>query len=98
MSGESTSIRSLSPLFAASLAVLYHRVGILWRPAFRCNVTSRPLVDQRTNAKLGYLVVKTGTTERILPRAVAQRFEVSSSGALIPATEGSRPSSSMICG
>jgi hypothetical protein len=40
-------------------------------------------------ARLGYIVEKTGTTEHILPHAVAQRFEVSSSGVLIPATEGS---------
>jgi hypothetical protein len=33
--------------------------------------------------------VKTGTSERILPHAVPQRFEVSSSGALVPVTEGS---------
>jgi hypothetical protein len=40
-------------------------------------------------AALGYIVEKTGTSERILPHAVAQKFEVSSSRALIPATEGS---------
>jgi hypothetical protein len=39
--------------------------------------------------KLGYVVEKIGESQRILPHAVAQRFEVSSSGALIPATEGS---------
>jgi hypothetical protein len=38
---------------------------------------------------LGYIVEKIGMSERILPHAVAQRFETSSSGALIPATEGS---------
>jgi hypothetical protein len=38
---------------------------------------------------LGYIVEKIGTSERILPHAVAQRFEVSSSGALTPAVEGS---------
>jgi hypothetical protein len=37
-----------------------------------------------------------GTTERILPHAVAQRFETSSSGALIPATEGSTKPVSVI--
>jgi hypothetical protein len=40
-------------------------------------------------ARLGNIVVKTGTSERILPHAVAQRFETSSSDALIAATEGS---------
>ena len=40
-------------------------------------------------AALGYDVVKTGTSERILAHAVAQKFETSSSRALIPATEGS---------
>jgi hypothetical protein len=30
-----------------------------------------------------------GETQRILPHATAQKFEVSSSGAFIPATEGS---------
>jgi hypothetical protein len=39
--------------------------------------------------ELGYIVEKTGTTERIPPHAVAQRFEVSTSGALVPVTEGS---------
>ena len=38
---------------------------------------------------LGYIVEKIGTSERILPHAVAQRFEVSSSGALVAPTEGS---------
>jgi hypothetical protein len=46
-----------------------------------------PLPEQLT--ALGYIVEKTGTTERILPHAVSQKFETSSSGALIPATEGS---------
>jgi hypothetical protein len=40
-------------------------------------------------AALGYIVVKTGESQRILPHAVAQRFEVSSSGALGAPTEGS---------
>jgi hypothetical protein len=40
-------------------------------------------------AARGYDVVKTGTTERILPHAVAQRLETSSSGALVAPTEGS---------
>jgi hypothetical protein len=38
---------------------------------------------------LGYIVEKIGTSQRILPHALAQRFEVSSSGALVPLTEGS---------
>jgi hypothetical protein len=42
-------------------------------------------------AAMGYIVEKTGTSERILAHPVAQRFEVSSSGALVPATEGSTP-------
>jgi hypothetical protein len=46
-----------------------------------------PLPDQLV--AMGYIVEKIGESQRILPHAVAQRFEVSSSGALIPATEGS---------
>jgi hypothetical protein len=47
--------------------------------------------------RLGYIVVKIGTTERILPHAVAQRFEVSSSCALIAPTENStRPTSLVV--
>jgi hypothetical protein len=38
------------------------------------------------NARLGYSVVKIGTSERILPHAVARKSEVSSSGALVPVT------------
>jgi hypothetical protein len=38
--------------------------------------------------RLGYIVEKIGTSEHILPHAVAQEFEVSSSGALVPATNG----------
>jgi hypothetical protein len=40
--------------------------------------------------RLGYIVVKTGESERILPHAVQQRFEMSSSGALIAATRTQR--------
>ena len=36
-----------------------------------------------------YIIAKTGEGERILPNAVAQKFETSSSDALIAATEGS---------
>jgi hypothetical protein len=39
--------------------------------------------------KLGYVVEEIGEGERILPHAVAQKFEISSSGALIAPTEGS---------
>jgi hypothetical protein len=41
---------------------------------------------------MGYVVEKLGTPQRILPHAVPQRFEVSSSGALVPVTEGSTKS------
>jgi hypothetical protein len=37
----------------------------------------------------GYIVEKIGEGERILPYAVAQKFEMSSTGALVPPTEGS---------
>jgi hypothetical protein len=43
------------------------------------------LPDQLT--ALGYIVEKIGTAERSLPHAVAERFETSSSGALIAPTE-----------
>jgi hypothetical protein len=46
-----------------------------------------PLPEQL--AALGYTVTLIGESQRILAHPVAQRFEVSSSGALIPATEGS---------
>ena len=56
-----------------------------------------PLPDQF--AALGYDVMKTGTTEGILAHPVAQRFEVSSSGALVAPTEGStRPVSVVVTG
>jgi hypothetical protein len=45
---------------------------------------------------LGYDVMKTGTSQRILAHAVAQRFEVSSSGALVSPTEGSTKPTSVI--
>jgi hypothetical protein len=38
---------------------------------------------------MGYIVERIGASERILPHAVPQRFEVSSSGALVPVTESS---------
>jgi hypothetical protein len=37
----------------------------------------------------GRIVERTGQTQCSLPRAIAQKFEVSSSGALVAATEGS---------
>ena len=46
-----------------------------------------PLPAQLT--AMGYIVEKIGESQRILPHAVAQRFEVLSSGALVPVTEGS---------
>ncbi|WP_154072342.1 hypothetical protein [Bradyrhizobium erythrophlei] len=46
-----------------------------------------PLPAQLT--AMGYIVEKIGESQRILPHAVVQRFEVSSSGALVAATEGS---------
>jgi hypothetical protein len=39
--------------------------------------------------ELGYLVTRTGETQRILPMAIAQPMTLSSSGALVAATEGS---------
>jgi hypothetical protein len=36
--------------------------------------------------------VKTGESQRVLPHAVVQKFEVSSSGALVPPIEGSTKS------
>jgi hypothetical protein len=45
------------------------------------------LLDQL--AALGYIVEKTGETQRILPHAVRQDMTISSSGALVAATEGS---------
>jgi hypothetical protein len=40
--------------------------------------------------------VPVGMSERILPHAVAQRFEVSSSGALVAPTEGSTKPTSVV--
>jgi hypothetical protein len=53
-----------------------------------------PLPDQL--AALGYIVEWTGETQRILPYAVAQKFETSSSGALVAATEGSTKPTSVV--
>jgi hypothetical protein len=38
---------------------------------------------------MGYIVEWTGEIERILAHAVGEKFEITSSGALVPATEGS---------
>jgi hypothetical protein len=38
---------------------------------------------------IGYEVTEIGQTQRILPHAVTQKFETSSSGALVPVTEHS---------
>jgi hypothetical protein len=46
-----------------------------------------PLPEQLT--ALGYLVTRTGESQRVLPHAVTQKLEMSSSGALIAATESS---------
>jgi hypothetical protein len=53
-----------------------------------------PLPEQL--AALGYIVHKTGEGERILPNAVQQWFEMSSSGALIAATDGSTKPVSLV--
>jgi hypothetical protein len=44
----------------------------------------------------GFIIEKTGESQRILPHAVAQRFETSSSGALVPPTEGSTKPVSLV--
>lgn len=46
-----------------------------------------PLPDQLI--ALGYDVVKTGESQRILPHAIRQKFTVRADGALEPVTEGS---------
>jgi hypothetical protein len=38
---------------------------------------------------MGYIVERTGGTQRILPRAISQDLTITSSGALVAATEGS---------
>ena len=88
MSGESSSIRSVSLRIAA-----YWRCSITRRYSLALGILAQHYVeaiDGTANiARFGNIVMKTGTTERILAYAVAQKFETSSSGALIPATEGS---------
>jgi hypothetical protein len=63
-------------------------VSVPGDPGIRLQVLpGSPLPDQL--AAQGYTVVPTGTTQRILAHAVAQPMTMSSSGALIAATEGS---------
>jgi hypothetical protein len=66
----------------------------------RVNFGSDALVGSPLPAQLtamGYIVERIGTSERILPHVVAQRFEVSSSGALLAPTEASsRPVSLVV--
>jgi hypothetical protein len=38
---------------------------------------------------MGYIVEQTGQTQRILPHVIVEKFETSSSGALVTAVEGS---------
>jgi hypothetical protein len=64
-------------------------VGILWRLGIPVQHYVEAIGGTANIARLGYIVEKIGTTERILPHAVAQRFEVSSSGTLVAPTEGS---------
>jgi hypothetical protein len=40
-------------------------------------------------AALGYIVTRTGETQRVLAHAIAQKFETSSSGAFVAAVENS---------
>ena len=87
MPGESNWIRSFSIRMAVTR---------------RCSITARyslPLgpvqhcveaIDEAASiARIGYIVEKIGESERILAHAVQQRFETSSSGALVAPTEGS---------
>jgi hypothetical protein len=70
-------------------------VSVPGDPEMRLQVLpGSPLPDELR--ELGYIVVPTGTTERILPMAVRQAMTVSSSGALIAATENSTRPVSMV--
>jgi hypothetical protein len=63
----------------------------------RCAATrsvGSPLPEQLT--ALGYIVTPTGTSQCVLPHAVAQKFEMSSSGALVAVTEGSTKPTSVV--
>jgi hypothetical protein len=46
--------------------------------------------------KLGWRVERTGESQRILARAVSQKFELSSSGAFVPFVDGSSKPVSLI--
>ena len=59
---------------------------VIWPGLFEA-LPGSPLPAQL--GTLGYIVERTGETQRILQHAIAQKFETSSSGALVPATEGS---------
>jgi hypothetical protein len=78
--------------FAAILAHVVERGGWLVSvpgdPEMRLQVLPGSALPDQLR-KLGYIVVPTGTTSRILPHAVRQAMTMSSSGALIAATEGS---------
>ena len=63
-------------------------VSVPGDPAMRLQVLPGSALPDELR-KLGYIVVSTGTTERILPHAIRQAMTMSSSGALIAATEGS---------
>jgi hypothetical protein len=63
-------------------------VSVPGDPAMRFDaLPGSPLPAQL--AALGYIVERIGQSQRILAHAVSQKFEVSSSGALVAATEGS---------
>jgi hypothetical protein len=88
VSGGSNSVKSLSrgsrlPGGALSPDRYSLTLGI---PVQHC---AEAIGGTANNAKLGNVVEQSGTTQRILPHAIAQKFETSSSGALIPATHGS---------
>ena len=60
-------------------------------PALYRNERFRDALPAQLTA-MGYIVEKIGTAQHVLPHAVPHRFEVSSSGALVPVTEGSTKS------
>ena len=50
-------------------------------------------------ATLKYIAVKIGATERILPHAIRQKFDIAPDGTLEPVTAGStRPTSAVVTG
>jgi hypothetical protein len=99
-------MRLFSLQIVAPLAVLYHPVGILWRCSQSSmdvgassemrfdTLVASPLPAQTRRAR--YINEKIGESQRILPNAFQQRFEMSSSGALITATENATKPTSMI--